>query len=158
MEPFEQLEEMYRPMIVSIMKKLHLTKEWDEYYQIGLIALWEASEQFQPEKGSFSSFVYKKVYWSMISHLRKQCRRKEKECLFTEEIANIIPAPLHDDEWSVLADMLQGLTERQKKWVMGYIVENKPLKTIAEEEGVSVGTVKQWRVTALKRLRKRQWS
>ncbi|WP_027408355.1 sigma-70 family RNA polymerase sigma factor [Anoxybacteroides tepidamans] len=158
MQPFERLEETYRPMIVSIMKKLHVTKEWDEYYQIGLIALWEASKQFQEEKGSFSSFAYKKIYWSMTSYLRKQCRGKKNECSLTESIANTIPDGRKSDyDDGLLEALLQPLTERQKKWVIGYIVENKSLKTIAEEEGVTVEVVKNWRVTALKKLRKQTW-
>ncbi|MCZ0755490.1 sigma-70 family RNA polymerase sigma factor [Anoxybacillus sp. J5B_2022] len=154
---FEQLVEAYRPMIVSVMKKLHVTNEWDEYYQVGLIALWEASQQFQPEKGSFSSFAYKKVYWSMLSHLRKQYTRTTNECSLTDEVTNVLSVTPSNDDRIVLEDVLQGLTERQQKWVIGYIVENKPLKTIAEEEGVPVGAVKQWRITALKKLRSRPW-
>jgi RNA polymerase sigma factor (sigma-70 family) len=158
MQPFERLEEQYRPMIMSIMKKLHVTKERDEYYQIGLIALWEASKQFREGKGSFSSFAYKKIYWAMVSHLRKQHRGKKGECALTDELASTIPdeQPFeYDDGWwkSILAI----LTERQKKWVIGHIIENKPLQTIAEEEGVPVAAVKNWRITALKKLRKQAW-
>jgi RNA polymerase sigma factor (sigma-70 family) len=157
MQSFEQLESTYRPMIISIIKKLHLTREFDEYYQIGLIALWEASRQFQPEKGTFSSFVYKKVYWNIVSHLRKQWRMKKNECSLTDEFVHILPAslPQHSSNREALQMILRDLTECQKKWLIGYIVENKSLKKIAEEEGVPIGAVKQWRFKALKKLRKK---
>lgn len=148
---FEQVVEAYKPMIVSIMKKLHVTNEWDEYYQIGLIALWEASQQFDREKGSFSSFAYKKMYWAMVSHLRKQLRTKE--CALTDEMMHMLPALVPNEDRMVVEDLLNELTERQRKWVVGYVLEQKSLKTIAEEEGVPIGTVKQWRVSALKKLR-----
>ncbi|ANB57762.1 RNA polymerase sigma factor, sigma-70 family protein [Anoxybacillus sp. B7M1] len=157
MSSFAKLEKTYRPMIISMIKKLHVTKEWDEYYQIGLIALWEASCQFEKEKGSFSSFVYKKVYWAMVSHLRRQCHRKKRECTLTDGLIHI----LFDDRTiykeGIVEQALKSLTERQKKWLIGYIIEGKSLKAIAEEEGVAVGTVKQWRVEALKKLRKQRW-
>lgn len=65
----------------------------------------------------------------------------------------MLPATLPNEEWMVVEDMVKELTERQRKWVIGYVIEQKSLKTIAEEEGVPIGTVKQWRISALKKLR-----
>jgi RNA polymerase sigma factor (sigma-70 family) len=154
-QPFDELVAAYRPMIMSIIKKLHITKELDEYYQIGLIALWEASEQFQAEKGNFPSFAYKKIYWKIISYIRQHLRRKSNECTLSEEMAHLLAAPPAKREISFeyLENIFKDLTLYQRKWLIGYIFEGKSLKDIALEEGVSIGAVKQWRIKALQKLR-----
>ncbi|MDP4171531.1 MAG: sigma factor, partial [Bacillota bacterium] len=58
MESFEELSEQYTPMIHKIMNTLHIFKNKEEFYQLGLIALWEANERFDPQKGSFTTFAY----------------------------------------------------------------------------------------------------
>jgi RNA polymerase sigma factor (sigma-70 family) len=157
-QSFEELVKAYHPLIIHIIKKFHITREFDEYYQIGLIALWEASEQFQAEKGSFTSFVYKKIYWRVVSHLRKQLNTAANECSFTDEMTHILSASSNHQEFSKsdLENIFKDLTPYQRKWLIGYIFQGKNLKEIASEEGVSIGAVKQWRVKALKKLR-RNW-
>ncbi|RAK23135.1 DNA-directed RNA polymerase [Anoxybacillus vitaminiphilus] len=156
-QAFEELVTAYHPMIISIMKRLHITKEFDEYYQIGLIALWEAYEQFQKEKGNLSSFIYKKIYWKIVSHLRKQLNTKVNECTFTDEMTEILAASPIQREFSEkqLETMFKDLSPYQRKWLIAYIFQGKNLKQIAFEEGVSIGAVKQWRVKALRKLRRR---
>ncbi|WP_052659477.1 sigma-70 family RNA polymerase sigma factor [Bacillus alveayuensis] len=156
-QTFEELVTTYHPMIISIIKKLHITKEVDEYYQIGLIALWEAYKEFQNEKGSLSSFIYKKIYWKIVSHLRKQLNTKASECSLTDEMTEIFAAPAIQREFSEkqLETMFKDLSPYQRKWLISYIFKGKSLKEIASEEGVSVGAVKQWRVKAIRKLRRR---
>lgn len=155
-QSFEHVAEAYKPMIFSIMRKLHITKEYDEYYQLGLIALWEAYQNFQPDKGSFSSFAYKKIYWKIVSNLRKQLRTQSNECLMAEESPYLSASSYKNqyDFYTTLESILHDLTPLQKAWVTGYIYEGKSLKEIAQEQGVSVGAVKQWRIKTLQKLRK----
>jgi RNA polymerase sigma factor (sigma-70 family) len=53
-ESFDQLVVQYQPMIHKIIKPLHM----DEFYQTGLIGLWEAAHAFDVRKGSFSNYAY----------------------------------------------------------------------------------------------------
>jgi len=154
-QSFEELVKQYKPMIYSIIKKLHISKEYEEYYQLGLIALWEAVETFEENKSSFSSFAYKKIYWKIVSHLRKQLHTKNFECPIAVETLNLITVSLDEQHefHHILEYISTDLTPFQKAWLVGCIYEGKSLKEIAEERGVSVGAVKQWRIKALQKLR-----
>ena len=58
---FEQLAANYSKMIYSIIHSLGIYKNQDEFYQIGLISLWEASQQFDEQKGLFPLTYGKKL-------------------------------------------------------------------------------------------------
>jgi len=52
---FDQIASSFHPLIVSMIKKFHIYKDYDEYYQIALIGLWRAYQKFDESKGSFSA-------------------------------------------------------------------------------------------------------
>ena len=58
MESFDELVVQYQPMIHKIIQSLHIYKDKDEFYQTGLIGLWEATQSFDERKGSFSNYAY----------------------------------------------------------------------------------------------------
>lgn len=45
-------------MIYQIIRSLHIYKNEEEFYQIGLIGLWEAQQRFDEQKGRFFNFAY----------------------------------------------------------------------------------------------------
>ncbi|MGX1981614.1 DNA-directed RNA polymerase [Thermolongibacillus altinsuensis] len=155
-ESFESIVEQYHLLIYHVMKKLNIYTNVDEYYQIGLIALWEAHEHYDKAKGKFSSFAFKKIYWSMISEMRRQIKTKSAQYSLTDELLHTLQTEGKDIPISneMYEEWLAHLSPCQRKWLIGYIVNEKTLKEIAEEEGVSVNTVKQWRITAIKKLKK----
>jgi len=42
----------------------------DDIDQVALIALWNATDNFDPEKGKFSTFAYKTIYYKLISYFK----------------------------------------------------------------------------------------
>ena len=46
-------------------------KDKEEFIQIGLIALWEASRAFDPAKGQFMSYAFTTIKGRMLSHIQK---------------------------------------------------------------------------------------
>lgn len=146
---FETIVDQYRPLISYMIRKLHIRRHVDDYVQIGLIALWEAYERYDETKGSFCSFAFKMIRWRMVSQLR-------------QETTNVhVPLPdsyvlkedvdfLADIVWE---DAMQYLTPRERIWLIRHVIEGKTLKQIAAEEGVTVSAVKQWRMSAVKKLK-----
>ena len=147
---FETIVDQYRPLISYMIRKLHIRRHVDDYVQIGLIALWEAYERYDETKGSFCSFAFKMIRWRMVSQLR-------------QETTNVhVPLPdsyvlkedvdfLADIVWE---DAMQYLTPRERIWLIRHVIEGKTLKQIAAEEGVTVSAVKQWRMSAVKKLKR----
>jgi RNA polymerase sigma factor (sigma-70 family) len=48
--------------------------DWRELAQVGVIAMIEAAERFDPEKGEFWPFVYRPVRGAMLDFLRESSR------------------------------------------------------------------------------------
>ena len=158
MEQFETLKEQYEPMIFKIIQSLNIYKNKTEFYQTGLIALWEAHERFDPEKGQFTVFAYTYIRGRMLTELKRTNRNEQRNVYPKEEFWEMIQDDdadplLHANQF--LLSLVEGcqLTEHQMKWVMYTCVHMLTVSEIAEIEGVSVSAVKQWRQGAKKKLK-----
>lgn len=157
MKCFEEILIQYEPMIWKIIHTLHIYKNQEEFYQTGLIALWEATHGFDETKGSFSSYAYAYIRGRLLSELTKR-RKHEDACVSPK-----------DEYWDCIVDEspeipfeIEGilsycatLTEQQKKWVLYTALADMSIKQMAEKESVSMSAVKAWRKGAREKLLKR---
>lgn len=155
MESFEHLSLQYQPMIHKIMRTLHIYKNIDEYYQIGLIALWEANNRFEPDKGNFTTYAYTYIKGRILNEMSKSIKIEEKMVYPNEEFWKYMEdlCTIHPFEESLLLSYCTSLTENQTKWVMYSFMQNLTIKEIAELEKVSPSAVKSWRAGARERLK-----
>ena len=70
MMEFEQLATNYSKMIYSMIHSLGIYKNQDEFYQIGLISLWEASQHYDEQKGAFPAYLRKSIRGKLLNTLR----------------------------------------------------------------------------------------
>jgi RNA polymerase sigma factor (sigma-70 family) len=154
---FEEVVEVHSPLILHILKTLHVYKDHEIYYQVGLVGLWEAQSRYNPDKGAaFATFAFSIIRGRILSSLTKenqyytrfQPTEHEEQLDAFDESSEI---KLEED---ILTTYCSDLTENQRKWVVGKIIEDKKIKDIALEHGVSMEAVKTWRREALKKLRK----
>nr|WP_310795881.1 sigma-70 family RNA polymerase sigma factor [Heyndrickxia oleronia] len=147
--------EEYSPMIYQIIHSLHIYKNHDEFYQIGQIALWEASKQFDETKGAFLSYAYATIKGRILTEITKQKRQEERNIYPKEEFWEIQASPLSRKPLE-LADLLfycKGLSPKQQKWVIGTFYYGKSLSEIAKEEKVSESAVKKWKKGAMDKIK-----
>lgn len=149
---FETLAAEYGNMIRVIINRMHIYKNQDEFYQIGLVALWEASRKFDAEKGNFTNYAYTTIKGRLLQHLRKECKWEE---------ACVVPDELYwdnlEDETRLLEmeDLLSHfyhLSELQKKWVVLYFYHGLSNRDIAEMENVPIRKVQAWKELAMKKV------
>ncbi|NYE05882.1 DNA-directed RNA polymerase [Bacillus niacini] len=142
-------------MIHKIIRSLHIYRNEDEFYQTGLIALWEATKSFDDKKGSFSNYAYTCVKGKMLYQMNQTNQWQEKnifpEMSFFDLIEDHDNTPLFEKE--TFQTYCEGLTEKETKWVNGSFIKQLSNKEIAEREKVSVSAVKQWRLGALTKLK-----
>jgi RNA polymerase sigma factor (sigma-70 family) len=157
MESFDLVQEQYTPMIHSIIRKLSIYTNKDEFFQIGLIALWEASRRFNPQKGLFSNYAYAYIKGMMMQELTK--RKKEEEHTFYAdgeffEVFEASDEKLSDEE-CILLNLCRHhqLTENQTKWVLYHVYKGLKNTQISTLESVSISAVKAWRAGAIKKLK-----
>jgi RNA polymerase sigma factor (sigma-70 family) len=156
MESFERLLSQYEPMIYSIIKILHIYKNKEEFYQIGITALWEASLAYDVEKGGFTSFAYPYIKGRMLTELKKDKKQEDRFLMPQEEYWEAIEDSSISGpcELEMLLANCGGLTEKQKKWVLYTFSDDLSVREIADREQVSPSAVKQWRKGALAGVKK----
>jgi RNA polymerase sigma factor (sigma-70 family) len=157
-ESFDELVVQYRPMINKIMRSLHIYKNQNEFYQTGLIALWEASQSFDKRKGSFSNYAYTFMKGKMLSEMTQHNHYKENNILpkeeeFWEEVEG--QETPHFLEKETIQTYCDGLTEKEAKWVIQSSLYQRSIKEIAESEKVTLSAVKQWKSGAIRKLKEK---
>ncbi|WP_088104221.1 sigma-70 family RNA polymerase sigma factor [Halalkalibacter urbisdiaboli] len=152
---FEKVLETFEPLIKGQLKKLHLYQDHEEFYQVGVIALWEAYRHFDDEKGCFEAYAYQTVRGRLLTKLRRERLYSERTIFLDEQSNGQIPDVDDPCETSImlLSPYLTQLTPREQLWVYEAVILDKKREDIAKEQGVSVSTVASWRKQALRKLR-----
>ena len=155
MDNFEELVEQYTPMIHRILQSLSIYRNKDEFQQTALIALWEAQLGFAPQKGSFTNYAYSYIKGKLLLELTQRSRYEAGNVYPNEEYWEVIEGDYSDRplELEQLLSYCEGLSKKETKWVVAAFVEDLSVKEMAEREKVSVSAVKQWKLSALKKLR-----
>lgn len=157
MENFEEVANQYNRMIYHIIHRLHLYKNIDEYYQIGLIGLWEAHKRYIPGKASFTTYAYSFIRGRILSELTKMNRHDERyvcqvNAFFETAHDFSLKQPL---ELEMLLAYCGSLTRKEKMWVIYTFYHDLDIKEIAQLEKVSISAVKKWRKTAIEKIKMR---
>lgn len=142
-------------MITSIIRSLHIYKNKDEFFQTGLIALWEATRGFDPEKGNFEGYAYSFIRGRIMSELTKASIIADRNVHPSEEFWELAGEAAEDETLTelLLLSYCSSLTENQKKWVLYTCLDSLSIKEIAEKEKVSISAVKSWRKGAKEKLK-----
>ena len=154
-ECFEEVVKMYEPMIYHVMKSLSIYKNQDEFYQTGLIALWDADQRFEGEKGKFSSYAYSYIKGRMMTEMSKGSVIEEKN-VYPDDIFWEMAVDENGMEMLELEHLnvyCKDLSERQKNWVIDTFYFGLSIREIAVKEKVSESAVKKWRAAAMKKIR-----
>lgn len=151
---FEELVEKFEPLIKKQIKQLQKYELYDDLYQVGLIALWEAKSNFDATKGHFPSFAHKYVRGKLLNYLRSEQKIEQRYQLFFDpEVLKSIPAPAHGNQATFpIAELLPLLSKSERIWLTEFYHYRKGPKAIASQYDVSVDTVKTWRRRAILKL------
>lgn len=154
MEQFNELEKKYEAMIWKIIHSLHIYKDQQEFYQTGLIALWESHKGFDENKGHFTSYAFAFIRGRIMTELTRRRKHEDHSVFPEEEFWNLIKDesvnPLLECE--TILSYCSELTEHQKKWVLYTALNDLSIKEIANIEQVSISAVKAWKSGARKKI------
>jgi len=153
MDNFEKLAGEFSTLIHSIIHSLHIYKNKDEFYQIGLLALWDASKSFDQKKGvQFSTYAYHYIRGRMLTFLRSEKKREERMIFPKEEYWGYLECEMRVLEKENLLNHFHNLTKSQEKWVVSHFYYGLNDREISEREKVSLSAVKQWKKLAMGKL------
>ena len=143
-------------MIHKIIQSLHIYRNQDEFYQTGLIGLWEASQAYNEGKGRFSNYAYSYMKGKMLTQMNQDNQYLGKHVLSKKEVwKNIEDQESLYLEKETFQTYCDGLTEKEAIWVIAFSIEQLTIKEIAEREKVSLSAVKRWRSGAIRKLKER---
>ncbi|PKG25349.1 sigma-70 family RNA polymerase sigma factor [Niallia nealsonii] len=150
----ESLIEQFTPMIHHMIRKLSIYKNKEEFFQIGLISIWETTHTFLPEKGEYKSYLYQHMRGRFLDELKKSNLDQARIVHPEEEFWTLLASPpLYKEEEYAIRQLCKPLTDCQTKWVIYTMVHQWTIKEIAEKEKVSLSAVKGWKKGALEKLR-----
>lgn len=151
---FDEAVSQYNKLIKNQIKRLRIYKNHDEYYQTGLIALWDAYRKYDETKGSFSNYAFQTVRGNLLTKLRLEntyeSRHQPSEEIDTHN--QIYESTLLQRE--TIENYCEQLSPNQRKVIIGRFYEDKTFEQIAEEGRVKTATVRSWYRYACENLRK----
>ncbi len=152
---FEEAVLLYDKMIKNQMKKLSIYRDYEEFYQCGLIGLWKAYDKFEEGKGCFSAYALHTVRGYLLGKLRSDSRFENKHTFLDPIIAETIPDESGSMEKDELEPYLEGLNERQKNVFLQRFYYGKSLADIAKEMNVTYDTVRSLYRGGLAKIKKK---
>ncbi|GGI16612.1 sigma-70 family RNA polymerase sigma factor [Gottfriedia solisilvae] len=152
---FEDCLIQYTPMVKSLIKTLRIYKNYEDYYQVGLVALWHAFEHFKEEKGSFSNHAYTTVRGHLLNEMTKESKYDQRFVVvdsYKEEVH------YHDEAFLFEQFMshLEGVSSLQKQILIDRFYLSKSFSEIAIRCNMPEASVRSSYLYALKRLRKQK--
>ncbi|WP_408010666.1 sigma-70 family RNA polymerase sigma factor [Pseudalkalibacillus sp. A8] len=152
-EPFEKVLVNFDTLIKSMIRKYSKALEFDEMYQVGRIALWEAYERFDIEKGYFPAYTRRYVsgrFLQLFNQKGLEIVHLEDHFLAEHHFfhRSFPRQPCHKR-------VCRNLSERERLYVNAIILKQGSMKELARREGVSYETVRSWRKSALVKLRRK---
>ncbi|MGN7476379.1 sigma-70 family RNA polymerase sigma factor [Solibacillus silvestris] len=141
-------------LIKKVIFKLKIYRDFEEYMQIGRIALWQAMKNFDETKGDFAMFAYMAIKYAIIRELSKSGYVSQHEIVAEEEklIFNIgqqsfVPSGLEWPEWFF------ELANEEQFLLTAMFQEDLSLKEIAEKYNIQYETIKKRRQRLFAKVR-----
>lgn len=148
----EQLFDQYEPMIFSVMRKLSIYKNYDDFHQVGRIALWQAFERYDKTRGHFAPFAYRSIYGAMLDEMNRQNRSKHEVSTTHNLLEEVTPSMTHDLAFEV-KELLAHLQAEERKLLYDLYIVGYSYKELAEKEGVTPAAIQKRRQRIMKKIR-----
>lgn len=157
MKDFEDVLKQYEPMISANIRKLHIYRDFDQYRQIGRVALWQAWQRFDVEKGHFTPFAYRSIRGAMLDELKRESRHEEHVMLTEDEVlTEWLEAK---EEWleprsETLQLAMESLSLQDRRLLNWLFTERRTQAECACLADVSVPAIKKRRERILLKMRR----
>lgn len=155
MQNFELLFEEHEALIKQVMGHLKIYRNFDEFYQLGRIALWEATIKYDSSKSSFEMFAFMTIKYKMIKEMSKHNIISQNESVFEEgQFQFVLDEQCATvDEFNEI-EWLTILPKEERVLLKLAFFEDKTNREIAAVLGSTEEAIKKRRQRLLKKVRK----
>ncbi|MBC7836603.1 RNA polymerase sigma factor [Acetobacteraceae bacterium] len=136
------------PFLRKAKSIVHEQEEAEDIVQETFTKIYLNAAKFKKQEGaSFSSWGYRVLINTALTHYMKRKRKGGREVALDEEIWNLIPdRNLRQFEKKELTDEIASVLVRMSplfaKALSAFFIDGQTQEEIAKEEGVSVGAIK----------------
>lgn len=154
-EAREALILQYRPLVFWFVRQFQVSRSsFPDLVQEGMMALIEAVDRFDPEKGNrFSTYAYYRVRGHMVNFLQRRESRAPLPVDDMEPLMDLEGDHMPPDWMLVLRDGMASLSARESAVLDELVVQGTRAKEYAEELRVDVSYVYRIQRRALAKLR-----
>lgn len=153
---FEDVLKQYEPMISACIRQLNIYREHEQYRQTGRVALWQAWQRFDDEKGNFTPFAYQSIRGAMLDEMKRETRFEQRFMPAEDDILTKW-IETDDDEGCGTKNHLEyaidELDEEERRLLYWLFVERCTQAECARRAGISVVGIKKRRQRLLQKLR-----
>lgn len=152
---YEQVLEQYRPMISAIIRDFNIYKDFEDYEQIAMLALWKATQIYDEERGAFSSIAYTLMKRAVGDALRKNIQAAKQTPVESDTLQHLTESSTDENEtleWLIL--IFEKLSPEERKLAHMYWIEEIPNDELAELFQISYDGVTKRKYRLLTKLKK----
>ena len=139
-------------IVLKAMGKLRITKNRDDLYQVGCLALWQACTTFDCSKGVFEMYAYSLVRFALIVEMKKISRHEESITLVEDHKMELLANTLAPPK-VVNVFLMDELTVEEHRLLQKIFIEGWRNEDVAKAEGKTIEAIKKRRQRLLKKLR-----
>lgn len=154
MQDLEQLLAENEELIKKVIRKLKIYRDFEDYMQVGRIALWQATKNFDETKGEFAMFAYMAIQFAIVRALNKssdvarnEMNDEDEKMIATIEQPQDAPYFLAWPEW------FYTLSTEEQLLLTLIFQEGLTGKEIADKYQLNYETIKKRRQRLLSKLR-----
>ncbi|MBF2261435.1 sigma-70 family RNA polymerase sigma factor [Staphylococcus capitis] len=140
---FEEVYKNYNKIIHYLLNHYHITYNYDEFYQLLLIKMWQLTLNYDEQKStSISTYLFTRLKYHLIDHFRKENNRSNQITLDTYFHNSCDSTILLNDFNLVLEDFSDQLKPQEAQWLRLHIQGFKQYE-IAQHMNLSLTSIKK---------------
>ena len=158
---FELLVEKYHePLMRAAWRVVRGREEAEDIVQEAFVKMYKNAHKFEKYEGiEFKSWAYKVTINTAITHYRKLKRGEflsEDPSIYQEAGGELADTRIHTkaDAQAAVSGTMEQMPDHLRSVLERYYMEDKSYRTIADEEGISISTLKMRLFRAKKMFKK----
>ena len=154
MHSAEQVIVQNEYLVKRAIAKLKIYQNFEEYMQIGRIALWQCMTEYDEKLGEFEMFAYMRIKYALIRALQRDRKVGEHEVVIEQDDLNY-----HIDQKQQVRLVtsypywFDDLSEEERKVLILLYFEGKTTEEVAKELGYSYEAMKKRKQRLFVKLR-----
>ncbi|WP_332651256.1 sigma-70 family RNA polymerase sigma factor [Lysinibacillus sp. 54212] len=158
MDSFEEVYIKMEPIIRKLIFKCRVYKNFDEFKQVAIIALWRAWQSFDHSKCEFEPYAYWQMRYAILDELKKRNRDSTRLVSTEDEKLNFYIEQAEEKHSVLNMDerievLLNHCSQHERGLLYALFIEQKTNKEIALELGLSVEAIKKRRQRLINKLK-----